>query len=81
MSANDRQVEGDHYKKYGDLQPWDLWHLFNLNPFQATIIKYVIRYQDKHGVRDLKKALHTIEKLIEVEEDKAKTKALASLNP
>jgi len=73
MSANDRQVEGEHYLKYGQVQPWDLWWLWNLNPYQAFIIKYVVRYRDKHGVRDLEKALHTIEKLIELEKAHERT--------
>lgn len=65
--VNDIQVGGDHYKKYGDLQPWDIWTLWNLNPFQAAILKYVVRYRDKEGVKDLEKARHFLDKLIEVE--------------
>lgn len=58
------QVGGDHYRKYGNIQPWDLWWLFNLNPFQATIIKRIIRYRDKDGIVDLEKARHELDKLI-----------------
>jgi hypothetical protein len=67
LKVNDIQVGGDHYKKYGDLQPWDIWTLWNLNPFQAAILKYVVRYRDKEGVKDLEKAKHFLDKLIEVE--------------
>ena len=74
MSANDRQVAGDHYLKYGELQPWDLWVLWNLNPFQATIIKHVVRYKDKLGITDLEKARHYLDKLIEVEKAKVAPK-------
>lgn len=70
--ANQRQVAGEHYLKYGDLQPWDLWDIWNLNPFQASIIKHVVRYRDKLGVTDLEKAAHYLQKLIEIEKAKAR---------
>lgn len=72
-SANKRQVGGLHYNKYGAVQPWDMWALFDLNAFQGAIVKHVIRYRDKLGIEDLKKARHYLDKLIEVEEAKAKT--------
>ena len=68
--ANQRQVAGEHYLKYGNLQPWDLWTMWNLNPFQAVIIKHVVRYRDKLGITDLEKAKHYLEKLIEEEKVK-----------
>jgi len=39
----------------------------NLNACQHTAIKYLTRYKDKNGVEDLRKAIHTIEMLIEFE--------------
>lgn len=75
--ANDRQVAGEHYMKYGGLQPWDVWWLWNLNPFQAAIVKHVVRYRDKLGLTDLEKAKHYLEKLIELEKDKARAKEKA----
>ena len=68
--ANQSQVGGDHYKKYGALQPWDTWMPWNLNGFQAAILKYVVRYRDKDGIKDLHKARHFLDKLIEVELEK-----------
>lgn len=65
--ANDRQVGGDHYNKYGEIQPWDLWWMYRMNPFQANVVKYAMRYRDKDGIKDLEKAKHYIEKLIELE--------------
>lgn len=65
--ANDTQVGGRHYNKLGEFQVWDAWWHWNLNPFQAVILKYVVRYRDKGGVEDLRKAIHYIEKLIELE--------------
>ena len=40
-----------------------------LDPMQHTIIKYVSRFRDKNGIEDLRKAIHTIELLIEYEEN------------
>jgi Protein of unknwon function (DUF3310) len=65
--ANKVQVAGDHYRQYGDLQPWDVFIPWNLNGFQAHIIPYIVRYRDKGGVEDLKKARHFLDKLIEIE--------------
>jgi hypothetical protein len=67
IEANKTQVGGDHYLKYGALQPWDVWLPWNLNGFQAAIIKYVVRYRDKEGLKDLEKARHFLTKLIELE--------------
>lgn len=78
MSANDRQVGGDHYRRLGRLQPWDVWFAWELNPFQASILKYVVRYPKKGGVEDLEKAKHYLEKLIEEERRRAETAAIVS---
>lgn len=36
---------------------------------RGSVLKYMIRYRDKGGVEDLKKARHYLDKLIEVEEE------------
>lgn len=66
MSANERQVGGDHYSKHGDLQHWDVVTHFRLDYFQGQITKYLFRWKDKGGVQDLEKAKHYLEKYIEV---------------
>lgn len=58
---NDTQVGGVHYKK-ATFQPWD-WELYGVGGWQQSIVKYVVRYKDKNGLQDLKKALHYLEKL------------------
>ena len=66
--ANDRQVDGDHYQT--EIQPWD-FIVANEIPFlEGNVIKYVCRHREKNGVRDLMKAKHYLEKLIEVEQSK-----------
>lgn len=64
MSANDIQVGGDHYRKR-PIQTWDFIVTNNMNFLQGSIIKYVVRYQDKGGLQDLQKARHYLDKLIE----------------
>jgi hypothetical protein len=71
--ANDRQVGGSHYMQYSDFQPWDAWWHWKLNPFQAVIIKHIVRYKDKGApMADLEKANHYLEKLIELERQATK---------
>ena len=62
------QEGGGHYKKYA-IQPIEFAMQNNLNYCQANVVKYVTRYKDKGGVQDLKKAIHNIEILIELEEN------------
>lgn len=60
--ANQIQYGGDHYHKYGDIQPWDVWSIWNLDPFQATIVRYIVRWKDKNGTGDLDKVQHYLQK-------------------
>ncbi len=64
--ANDRQVGGDHYKKF-EYEPWDFFHEASIHPILAFAIKYIIRWRDKNGVADLEKAIHCLEKCNELE--------------
>ena len=68
QTANNRQVDGDHYQS--EIQPWDYIEANNLTFIEGSIIKYVTRHKKKNGVRDLKKAQHFLEKLIEIEQSK-----------
>jgi hypothetical protein len=66
MVANDKQVGGHHYKRYGDLQPWDVVLQWKLGYLEGTALKYIARWRDKGGIDDIKKAIHFLEKLVEV---------------
>ena len=59
--ANDRQVGGDHYKKF-DYEPWDFFIDAAIPSVVDFAIKYIIRWRDKNGVADLEKAKHCLEK-------------------
>ena len=81
-SVNDGQVGGEHYKQYGDLQPWDMFMRWNLNPFCAYLLPYLVRYREKGGIEDLKKARHALDKWIEEEERmRDELEANASVDP
>ena len=64
MSANDRQVAGGHYRS--GIQHWDYVVANDLDYFQGQITKYVTRWKKKNGITDLEKALHFLEKYIEI---------------
>ncbi len=69
MSANDNQVAGTHYKldSKGE-QHWDrVYRLYGRGYFVGCATKYLERYHLKNGKQDLEKAIHFIEKLMELE--------------
>jgi len=80
MSAYDKQVGGGHYTKM-KIQPFQYSMANGLDPMQHTVIKYVTRFRDKNGVEDLKKAIHTLELLIEHEEQAKSAAELAKAKP
>ena len=71
LSALDVQEGGDHYKKLGEYQPWEVLRRW-LTPeefrgyMKGTAIAYLAREQDKGGMLDIKKAGHTLQGLVEL---------------
>lgn len=65
------QEGGDHYKKLGPYQPWEVLRAW-LTPeefrgyMKGTAIAYLAREQDKGGDMDIKKAAHTLQGLVEL---------------
>lgn len=66
MSANETQVGGDHYKRAGDMQHWDMAAHYDLGYFEGQATKYLTRHSKKLGLTDMRKGLHILEKLYEV---------------
>ena len=64
MSANEKQIAGNHYAT--QIQHWDYVVANDLDYFQGQITKYVTRWKRKNGMVDLLKAQHFLEKYIEV---------------
>lgn len=69
LTANQKQFGGDHYKQVG-IEPWDYIEANGLGFLDGTAVKYLTRWKKKGGIVDLQKAIHFIEKLIEVEKAK-----------
>ncbi len=65
-SALDKQESGDHYKTM-KIQPVEFIHANGLGFMEGCVIKYVCRHRRKHGEEDLRKAIHFLELLIELE--------------
>jgi hypothetical protein len=66
-SALFKQVGGSHYRDKG-IQPIIYIHANNLGFCEGNVVKYVTRWREKNGVADLKKAIHYLELLIELNE-------------
>lgn len=60
------QIGGNHYRHLA-IQPVEYIHRNNLGFCEGSIIKYVTRWRNKNGIKDLEKAKHFIELLIEME--------------
>jgi hypothetical protein len=66
LPANGIQHGGTHYKAL-TIEPWDYVALNGLGFFEGNAIKYITRWRQKGGVQDLEKAVHYVQKLIELE--------------
>lgn len=60
------QVAGSHYKDL-KIQPVEYIHANNLGYAEGNVIKYVTRWRKKDGRKDLEKARHYIDLLLELE--------------
>ena len=73
MSAFKKQIGGTHYLKY-KIQPSKFVTENRLLYPEGSVIKYVIRHQDKGGKEDLEKAKHMIDMIIERDYEEEKEK-------
>lgn len=73
-SALDRQVGGSHYKGF-TIQPVEFSERNGLTFIEGNIIKYICRYRQDggEGVKDLRKVIDYVEKLIEMRYPEAKS--------
>ena len=60
------QVGGDHYMKM-TIQPVEFIHANGIPFIEGNVIKYVARWKQKNGLKDLEKARHYLDLLIELE--------------
>jgi Protein of unknwon function (DUF3310). len=66
QSALDKQVSGNHYKDF-KIQPAEYCHANNIPFLEGNVIKYTSRHRAKNKKKDLEKAIHCLELLIELE--------------
>ena len=65
-SALHSQIGGNHYKQYA-IQPIEFFIRNNVPAAESYVIKYALRHRNKGGAEDLRKAIHILEVLLEVE--------------
>ena len=73
MSVWKKQVGGKHYIKY-KIQPSKFVVENKLLYPEGSVIKYILRHQDKGGKEDLLKAKHFIDMIIERDYEEEKEK-------
>jgi hypothetical protein len=67
--ANQKQIGGDHYKGR-PVEPWDFIEEHDIPFLEACAIKYLTRWKNKGGLADLDKAVHFMEKVLEIKIEK-----------
>lgn len=68
------QYGGNHYKEHA-IQPWEVWEAYDMNGWEASALKYLLRYKYKgKPLEDLNKCVHNLQYLIAREERKAMAK-------
>lgn len=64
LNPNDRQVGGEHYRSA--VQHWDFVSSRGMSYLGGQVTKYATRWRKKNGLQDVEKAIHFLEKLIDV---------------
>jgi len=67
MTANSIQIGGNHYRS--GIQHWDLMDDYRVGYLESAATKYVTRWRNKDGIKDLQKSLHFVKKLAEKRQD------------
>lgn len=66
MRALHRQVGGNHYKNLA-IQPLEYGVLNGLGCAEMLVLKYITRHKTKGKAQDLRKAIHVLEILLDLE--------------
>ena len=72
-SALARQVGGEHYRNMA-IQPVEFIHKNGIGYLEGAVIKYVCRHKAKNKAEDVRKAIHFLELILELEYGEARTK-------
>jgi len=65
-SALATQAGGNHYKIMG-IQPVEYIQANNLDYFEGNVVKYVTRHKNKGKEQDIKKAIHYLQLILELQ--------------
>lgn len=63
MNAKNIQVDGSHYQL--PIQPIDFIVENNIPFREANVIKYVVRHKQKNGKKDIEKAIHYLQMILQ----------------
>lgn len=66
MSALEVQEGGNHYKDL-KIQPVEYIQANDLDFFQGNVVKYVTRHKAKNGEQDIRKAIHYLNLILELQ--------------
>jgi hypothetical protein len=66
VKALDRQEGGSHYKSMA-IQPAVYCQKNRLHSLESNVVKYVSRHQAKNGAGDIRKAIHCLQLLLEID--------------
>ena len=66
MSALKEQEGGSHYKNFA-IQPVEYIHHNGLGYIEGNVVKYVTRHRSKGQAADIRKAIHYLELILEME--------------
>lgn len=61
------QIGGAHYKGR-KIQPVEYIHANGLTFLEGCIVKRITRWRDKNGIQDLRKIIHEVQLIIQLEE-------------
>ena len=68
LKADEKQVGGNHYKDLR-IQPAEYCYKNGMGSLESGVVKYVTRWKLKGGFKDLEKAKHLIDMIMQYEEE------------
>ena len=66
VSATSSQVGGAHYRDM-PIQPVEFIHKNGIPFIEGAVIKYCCRHRSKNGAEDIRKAIHFLQLLLQLE--------------
>ena len=66
MSSLEQQEGGSHYRDM-KIQPVEFIHANGLSYIEGAAIKYICRHRRKNGAEDIRKAIHFLNILLDLE--------------